>query len=220
MSAPVIVDESSMASQCMVFCQTLASQGKAFAFTLKIGETFSFSLDTKEKKSSPVPVPKVRKISPSTVKRNALRRQKFLASKNEPSNDKEAVETPAKESENLKPSVSCEQCGHTTKTVGGMKLHVQNKHIISQVDGNTSLVEITEEETVEKHYSFESLCNFGRLLERLESELKNVKNFKLFEKEKVTKKWTRYEVILSVLKESNIQWPTSEEVCNDIQRIK
>ena len=149
MSAPVIVDESSITSQCMVFCQTLTSQGKAFAFTLKIGETFYFSLDSKEKTSSPVPVPMVRKISPSTAKRNALRRQKCLASKNEPSTDKEAVETPSKESKNLKPSVSCEECGHTTKTVGGMKLHVQNKHIISQVHGNTSLVEIIEEETVE-----------------------------------------------------------------------
>ena len=101
-----------------------------------------------------------------------------------------------------------------------MKLHVQNKHIISQVDGNTSLVEIIEEKTVEKHYSFESLCNFGRLMERIECELKNVKKLKLFEKEKVTKKWTRYEEILSVLKYSNIQWPTSKEVCNDIQRMK
>ena len=119
-----------------------------------------------------------------------------------------------------KPLVSCDECGHTTQTVNGMKLHVKNKHEISQVDGNTSLVEIIEEETVEKQYSFESLCNFGRLIERLESELKNVKKFKLFEKEKVTKKLTRYEVILTVFKESNIQWPTSEEVCNDIQRMK
>ena len=101
-----------------------------------------------------------------------------------------------------------------------MKLHVKNKHSISQVDGNTSLVEIIEEETVEKHFSFESLCNFGRLLKRLETELKKVKKFKLLEKEKVTKKWTRYEVILTVLKESIIQWPTSDEVCNNIQRIK
>ena len=81
MSAPVMVDASSMASQCMAFCQTLASQGKAFAFSLKIGETFLFSLDTKENTSSPVLSQKVRKTSPSTKKWNALRRQKFLASK-------------------------------------------------------------------------------------------------------------------------------------------
>ena len=54
-------------------------------------------------------------------------------------------------------------------------MHVKNKHSISQVDGNTSLVENIEEETMIKHFSFESLCYFGRLLERLESELINVK---------------------------------------------
>ena len=87
------------------------------------------------------------------------------------------METPAEKSEIQKPSVSCEECSHTTQTVGGMKLHVKNKHSISQVDGNTSLVDIIEEETVNKHFSFESLCNFGRLLEQLESELENVKKF-------------------------------------------
>ena len=87
-----------------------------------------------------------------------------------------------------------------------MKLHVKNKHSISQIHGNTSLVEIIEEETVIKHFSFESLCNFGRLLERLESELHNVKKFELFEKEKLTKKWTRYEVTLTVLKFKRIKY--------------
>ena len=52
------------------------------------------------------------------------------------------------------------------------------------------------------------------------SELINVKKFELFEEEeKVTKKWTKYEGILTFSKESNIQWPTSDEVCNNIQRI-
>ena len=99
-------------------------------------------------------------------------------------------------------------------------MHVRNKQSISQVHGNTSLVENIEEETMIKQFSFESRCYFGRLLERLESELLNVKKFELFEKEKVTRKWTRYEVILTVTKESIIQWPTSDEVCNNIQRIK
>ena len=81
-----------------------------------------------------------------------------------------------------------------------MKLRSKNKHSISQDDGNTFLIKIIEEETFHKHFSFESLCNFGRLLERLESELVNVKKFELFEKEKVTKKWTRYEVIITVSK--------------------
>ena len=122
-----------------------------------------------------------------------------------------------------KPLVSCDECGHTTQTVNGMKLHVKNKHEISQVDGNTSLEEIIhEEETVQKHFSLESLCTFSRLNERFETELNRdkVKKFEVFEREKVSKKWTRYEVVLTVLKDSSIQWPESQETCNNIYQYK
>ena len=89
MSRPVVSEESSLASKCMEFCQVLASQEKAFSFSIKNGNTFSFSLDTKEK----APAPQARKVSPSTQKRNNLRRQKFLASKAKLQD--EALEEPA-----------------------------------------------------------------------------------------------------------------------------
>ena len=121
---------------------------------LKISYTFSFSLDTKEK----VLAKKARKVSPSTKNRNDLRRQKFLASKSKPSEDKEALEVPATDSVAEKPEVSCDECGHTTQTVNGMKLHVNNKHELSQVG-------------VQKHFSLESFCTFSRLNEGFETEL-------------------------------------------------
>ena len=43
-------EDSSLASQCLAFCQALASQGKAFSFSLKIDSTFSFALDTRKAK--------------------------------------------------------------------------------------------------------------------------------------------------------------------------
>ena len=59
-------------------------------------------------------------------------------------------------------------------------------------DGNISLVDIIEEEAIEeKNFSFKSLCNHGKLIDRFLSEFKNVKIFNQFEKDKVTKKWTR-----------------------------
>ena len=66
--------DSSLVSQCLAFCQTLADQGKAFNFKLT-NTSFSFSLDTKgiNAKSS---VDK-RRISPSTQRRNARRREEF-----------------------------------------------------------------------------------------------------------------------------------------------
>ena len=91
MSEAVVNEKSSMASQCMAFCQTLASQGKAFNFSLKIGEDFAFFLDTKKE----VPVQKTRKVSPSTKKRNDLRRQKFLASKSKPIVEEQDLEAPS-----------------------------------------------------------------------------------------------------------------------------
>ena len=42
-------DSTSLASKCMAFCQTLASQGQVFNFSLSIGPDFSFSLDTRSK---------------------------------------------------------------------------------------------------------------------------------------------------------------------------
>ena len=67
--------DSSLVSQCLAFCQTLASQGKAFNFKLT-NTPFSFTSDTKgiNVKST---VDKKR-ISPSTQRRNTRRREEFL----------------------------------------------------------------------------------------------------------------------------------------------
>ena len=81
-AATVCGEQSSLTSQCLAFCQALASQGKAFSFSLKIDSTFSFSLDTRE---HILPVQTARKkISPSTQRRNAKRRQEFLNKKQSP----------------------------------------------------------------------------------------------------------------------------------------
>ena len=49
--------------------------------------------------------------------------------------------------------VSCEECGNTTITIVGMELQ---KHVISQVDRNTSLPEVIHEElTFQKDYRCE-----------------------------------------------------------------
>ena len=86
--------DSSLATQCLALCQSLTSQGMVFNFSLAIGSTFSFSVDTKSKEALPSKAKK--KVSPSTLKRNMRRREEFLkkksisseAEKSEP--DKEA----------------------------------------------------------------------------------------------------------------------------------
>ena len=73
--------DSPLASQCMDFCYALASQNKALTFSLKIGSTFAFSLDTKET-LPPAAKAGIRK-SPSVIRRNARRRTEFLKKKSQ-----------------------------------------------------------------------------------------------------------------------------------------
>ena len=82
--------DSSLASQCLALCQTLTSQGKAFNFSLNIGSTFSFCLDTRSKEALPGGTKK--KASPSTLRRNTKRREEFLLKKSKPQSDAEERE--------------------------------------------------------------------------------------------------------------------------------
>ena len=92
-----------------------------------------------------------KKLCPSTQKRNARRRQEFLASKeaSSPIDKKskhdasvlELHEAASKEDGNVKAAPSCDICGHETKTENGIKLHKQEKHQINQIYGNSSISE-------------------------------------------------------------------------------
>ena len=77
------VGETDLATKCLDLCQTLSSQGSAFKFSLIMGS--NFSLDTRglaldiQAKS-----PLKKKPSPSTLRRNARRREVFLNKKRNP----------------------------------------------------------------------------------------------------------------------------------------
>ena len=64
------VDEanSSLAIKCLDFCQALTSQGLEINFSLNIGSTFSFSLDTRHKVPLALDSKKKKKASPSTLR--------------------------------------------------------------------------------------------------------------------------------------------------------
>ena len=72
--------EPSLATKCLDLCQTLANQGLAFNFSIKIGSTFSFSLGARDKVLA-LDKTKERKSSPSTLRRNARRKEAFLQRK-------------------------------------------------------------------------------------------------------------------------------------------
>ena len=76
-------ENSPLVTKCMDFCRALATQGEAFNFSLSIGSSFSFSLDTRSKEFKKTI--RTKKPSPSTLRRNAKRRQDFLNMKQNPS---------------------------------------------------------------------------------------------------------------------------------------
>ena len=109
-------------------------------------------LDTKDNEK--VTASKARKkVSPSTQRRNQRRRNEFLASKEAPSPLKTSLNYKIHDGEAVLESkfadcieveklfVSCDFCGHSTKTQNGIKLHKKNKHEILQIDGNNSINE-------------------------------------------------------------------------------
>ena len=120
---------SSLATQCLAFCQTLASQGQAFNFSLTLGTSFSFSLDTRVE----APVPQVirkKKTSPSTQRRNDRRWKKILESK----------QTGSKSAEENGKLFSCDVCDFSEKSRKYLNVHKNRQHKdLEQLDGNMSL---------------------------------------------------------------------------------
>ena len=129
-----------LATQCLAFCQTLITKGKAFTFSLNIGSSFSFNLDTKVK--NPYPLVARNKVSPSTKRSNTLRKKTFLESKKEKSTDIQLAEA-------NDAHISCELSATSRKCLNIHMAKYHNK--FEQLDGNISmnstLVENTDEET-------------------------------------------------------------------------
>ena len=114
-------DNSSLASKCMDFCQALANQGEAFNFSLSIGSNFSFSLDTRSeegKKSL-----RTKKPSPSTLRRNARRRQEYLNKKHIPVAVNQIAEVVA-----VSVAPLCDLCDYKAASEKGLKTHKRMKH--------------------------------------------------------------------------------------------
>ena len=88
--------DATLVSQCLDFCQTLAGKSLTFSFSLTIGTNFSFSVDTTGKGAL---APKKKKPTPSTLRRNARRREEFLNKKVKPSTDENSQSEPVSEEE-------------------------------------------------------------------------------------------------------------------------
>ena len=128
-------ENSSLVSQCLDFCQTLATKSQGFNFILNIGSNFSFSLDTRIK--NPTSVVRKKKSSPSTLRRNARRRQKFMETKNSTVIEETDKQTETMSAEISDSSLFCDICEFSANSKIALNKHMKTQHVnIDQLDGN------------------------------------------------------------------------------------
>ena len=103
------------------------NQGKDIKLSFSVGNDFSFSLDTRGGKA---PVMGKKPESPSTLKRNAERRQAFLAKKNAQVPLSHVIQADLATNQQVieKGSYQCDQCDAAFKTSNGLKIHVGKSH--------------------------------------------------------------------------------------------
>ena len=129
--AAVSEQDSSLANQCLALCQALNAHGKDFRFSLTIGDNFSFSLDARGGKVTGSKS-KMKRTSPSTARRNARRRNEFLAKKNIPApaskEDHADLDTTNRQSVAEQVRYPCDHCDSIFKTRNGLKIHIGKSH--------------------------------------------------------------------------------------------
>ena len=155
----------SLAIQCMELTKHLANQGRSFKFSLSLQSGFTFSLDVTQEQLSPSSVER-KKPSPSTLKRNALRKKTFLQKKNMEklagSQQNEIQISPADKmiecnqcdnrfecnntlehhmKENHSQELTCEDCNFSVNTANSMKEHMIEKHRNEQINEDSESIE-------------------------------------------------------------------------------
>ena len=141
-SSPEGAGTSALVTQCLDFCQALASMGQTITFSLSIGPNFNISLNTKKEiaildsrkaETSKIIVKEVRKLTPSARRRNQKRKEEFLKRKSESFVDASESEGPVVELPVEKDSFKCDHCENVFHSENGLKIHKVKTHKSSNV---------------------------------------------------------------------------------------
>ena len=117
--------ENSVLAQCLEFSKQMDSHQKTFKLEVKLSSGFSFNFNSLDKEK-PKSRTEVKKKSPSTLRRNAARKQKFLDKKNMSSANKE-----------LSDIFKCDQCEYEVNCKVNLRKHIGKNHsVIPQLDGS------------------------------------------------------------------------------------
>ena len=119
--------ENSLASKCLDLCQTLASQGQAFTFSVTIGSTFNFSMSSCSQESPAAKAKgETKKKSPSTRRRDARRRKEFLKRNSTDATLAGKDAQPVREDKEN--TFKCDHCENIFKSENGLKIHIGKAH--------------------------------------------------------------------------------------------
>ena len=122
-------ENAALVTQCMDFCQTLATKSLTISFILTLGDSFTFSLDTNGKETlAPPAKEKKKKKTLSSLRRDARRRAKFLKEKLEVSNGGGQVSEEEEAEIQVEKKFKCDQCKNTFKSENGLKIHLGKAH--------------------------------------------------------------------------------------------
>ena len=108
----------SLTNKCLELCQELANQGKAFKFSIMLGTSFSFLLDTRSKENPQEGMEK-KKPSPFSFRRNQKRKQDFLETRKT---------TPEPKPTHKEAKHQCELCDFEMDTKRQLENHERRKH--------------------------------------------------------------------------------------------
>ena len=121
----------SMLMQCLAFSRDLESKNKSFKFNFST-TNFHFSMTTMEERKPSAIVKVKKKVSPSTLKRNARRKEEYIQKKvetadNEVISEKDTTQqntsTPQKISD-----LKCEQCDRKFESSQGLQIRIGRAH--------------------------------------------------------------------------------------------
>ena len=120
--------DTSMLTQCLDFTKTLILSKNSFKFHIKLATGFDFSFtQTKEPEFNHPRTKEVIKKSPSTIRRNAARKKKYLEEKNKDSSHKKKGET-AVITEPIADSFKCDKCEHEANCKVSLMKHISKDH--------------------------------------------------------------------------------------------
>ena len=118
--------ESSVLTQCLDFSRQMESNQKPFKLEVKLSNGFSFNFNNLDQDESKFRKGETKKKSPSTIRRNAAMKQKFIEKKDMSSVDNEIPQS----------SLKCDQCDDEANCKVSLRKPTEKEYqVIPQLDG-------------------------------------------------------------------------------------